>query len=423
MLARALSALIVLCLPAWPQERLTLSSAVAIALKNNPRLALDRVNALMAGEVTNEIRAGFYPTVMAHTTAAGASTDSRLAAGALNNPIIFNRYAAGTTLSQLITDFGRTSSLVQSSRLRARAQQEAVQASHAQIVLAVHRGYFAALRASGVLAVAEETEKARAVAAEQVAALAKSNLKSTLDVSFAEVNLAEAKLAVLTAKNERLQALAELSVVLGYARPRQLELEDVPALSDPPPDADTLIAEATQGRPEIVALRSEREAAVSLELAEKRLVLPTVSALANVGVAPVHDDRLKNRYAAAGINLSLPVFNGGLFSARRRGAELRVQAVEQRLRELENQIAREVTVSVLAAQAAYERIGLTAQLVQQAKLAAELAQERYALGLSSIVELSQAQLNDTAAQMRAAAAKYDYLAQRSIVEFQAGRLR
>jgi outer membrane protein len=178
-----------------------------------------------------------------------------------------------------------------------------------------------------------------------------------------------------------------------------------------------------QNRQEVAALRSEREAAVSLALAEKKLTLPTVSALANFGVAPVHDDRLKNRYAAAGINLSVPVFNGGLFSARRREAELRVEAIDQRLRELENQIAREVTIAVLGAEAAFERIQLTAQLLQQAKLAAELAQERYALGLSSIVELSQAQLNETTALMRSAAAKYDYLAQRSLMDYQSGRLR
>jgi outer membrane protein len=142
-----------------------------------------------------------------------------------------------------------------------------------------------------------------------------------------------------------------------------------------------------------------------------------------MGVAPVHDDRLRNRYVAAGINLSVPLFNGHLFSARRREAELRVQAIDERLRDLENQIAREVTTAVLNAETAFERVGLTAQLLKQALLAGELAQERYNLGLSSIVELSQAQLNQTAAEIRNTSAKYEYLLQRSVVDFQAGRLK
>lgn len=423
MLLARLAVLALASATLWGQEKLTLEQAVGIALKNNPRLSADRLTAEVAGEFTKELRAAYFPTIVANTTAAGASNESRLAAGALNNPIIFNRYAAGTSISQLITDFGRTSSLVQSSRHRAESQQEGVRALQAQLILAVHRSYFAVLRSAGVQAVAEETERARQVAVEQVTALARSNLKSTLDVSFAEVNLSEARLTVLTARNERMQAMAELSTVLGYARPQSWDLEDVPGADDAPPEAAGLIGEALQIRPEAAALRSERDAAASFALAEKKLAMPTVSALANAGVAPIHDDRLKNRYAAAGINLSMPVFNGGLFSARQREADLRVEAAAQRIREMENQIAREVTLAVLAAEAGFERIKLTAQLLQQAKLAAELAQERYNLGLSSIVELSQAQLNETAARMRAAAAKYDYLLQRSIIAFQTGRLR
>lgn len=411
------------CLAAPAQERITLEQAVSIALANNPRLSLERINTLITEEVTTEVRSALFPTIAAATTAAGATTDSRLAAGALNNPIIFNRYAAGASVSQLITDFGRTSNLVESSRFRTRAQRELAEALRAQLILAVHRAYFSGLRALGVKQVAAQTVQARALDVEQVTALAQSNLRSTLDVSFSQVNLSEAKLALAAADNEHRVALAELSQVLGYSRSRQFELQDVPPLTDGPPVAEDLIVEATGQRAELAALRAEREAALRVAAAERKLMLPTVSALANAGVAPVHDDRLKNRYAAAGINLSLPLFNGNLFSARRREAELRVQVVDQRLRELENQIAREVTTAVLNAQTAFERIDLTRQLVAQATLAAELAQERYNLGLSSVVELSQAQLNRTTAEIRNTAARYDYLMQRSVVDFQAGRLR
>ncbi|MCC6537308.1 MAG: TolC family protein [Bryobacterales bacterium] len=429
MRASGFTAAVVLLLPlvaphwARAQEQLTLESAVAIALRNNPRLALEQVNAEIADQNIVSTRAGLYPLIAAHTTAAGATTESRLAAGALNNPIIFNRYAAGTSLSQLVTDFGRTSQLVESSRLRARSQREWIEASKAALILAVHRAFFATLRAGGVMQVAVETEKARALAVEQVSALAKSNLRSTLDVSFAEVNLSEAKLASLLARNEHQMAMADLSATLGYSQPRQFALADVALPDGAPPAAADLIAEAVQGRAETASLRLEREAALRVVAAERKASLPTVTALANLGVAPVHDDRLKNRYAAGAINLSVPVFNGHLFTARRREAELRVAALDHRLRELENLIARDVTTAALAAQTAHERIALTEALRKQAALAAELAQERYNIGLSSIVELSQAQLNQAGAEMRSAAARYDYLQQRSVLDFQTGRLR
>ena len=72
---------------------------------------------------------------------------------------------------------------------------------------------------------------------------------------------------------------------------------------------------------------------------------------------------------------------------------------------------------------AFERVGLTGQLLKQAQLALDLARGRYDLGLSSIVELSQAQLNLTAAQIGSASARYDYQAQRAVLTYQVGALR
>ncbi|MBM3724515.1 MAG: TolC family protein [Acidobacteria bacterium] len=410
-----LLSLLLLALPLLAQEKLTLQQAVATALRSNPRMALDRIAAEMAAESLNESRSAYFPTIIASTTAAGALNESRLAAGALNNPIIFNRYAAGAAVTQLITDFGRTNSLVQASRLRARTHEENIRATQAQLTLAVHRAYFQALRAAGILAIARQAEQAQAAA--------RNGPRPALDAGFAEVNRAEAHLAVLAARSEHDQALADLSLLLGYPRPRRFELEDVTAPGEPPPDAEPLIAAALNERPDLAAIRTERQAALAQVTAERRAALPTVTAFANGGAAPIHDDRLRNRFAAAAINLSVPVFNGGLIATRRRAAELRVQAIDQRLRELENQTARDVTASTLAAQAAFERIGLTASLLRQAALAGELARQRYEQGLASIVELTQAQVNETTARIQATAAGYDYLTQRAQLDFQAGRLR
>jgi outer membrane protein len=112
-----------------------------------------------------------------------------------------------------------------------------------------------------------------------------------------------------------------------------------------------------------------------------------------------------------------------LFSARRTEAELRAQAAEQNLRDLENRISRDVQVAWLNANTAYQRLGLTAQLLDQAKQALDLAQTRYDLGLSSIVELSQAQLNKTSAEIASASAKYEYDLQRAVLNYEVGALK
>jgi len=72
---------------------------------------------------------------------------------------------------------------------------------------------------------------------------------------------------------------------------------------------------------------------------------------------------------------------------------------------------------------AHQRLDVAAQFVQQAKMALDLAQGRYDLGLSSIVELTQAQLNLTRAEIENLSAKYDYQTEYSALQFSIGALR
>ncbi len=132
---------------------------------------------------------------------------------------------------------------------------------------------------------------------------------------------------------------------------------------------------------------------------------------------------MDSRYAAAGFNVNIPIFNGHLFGARLAEAKYRAQAEGQNLRDLQNRIARDVRTAWLSANSAFQRLSVTAQLLAQTTQALDLAQARYQLGLSSIVELTQAQLNLTQAQIEQASAKYDYQTQLQVLKYQIGNLR
>jgi outer membrane protein len=95
--------------------------------------------------------------------------------------------------------------------------------------------------------------------------------------------------------------------------------------------------------------------------------------------------------------------------------------IAQQVRDLRDRIARDVRVTWLEANTAYQRVSVTAQLLQQADLALDLAQTRYQLGLASIVELSQAQLQQTDAQIGNTNARYDYLSNLSALNYQIGK--
>ena len=285
------------------------------------------------------------------------------------------------------------------------------------------RPFSQTLRAQSVLRVANETVKARQLVADQVTALAKSNLKSGLDVSFANVNLQEAKLLVVSAQNDLAAGFARLSAAMGYEHPREYQLVENTPVAAPPSDFDAVLNTAIRNRPELANLQANTEAAKRFVKAERNLWLPSISTIASIGLIPGHVDGLPDRYAAVGLNINVPIFNGRSFTARRREAEFRAEAANQRLRDRELSIARDVRVTWLQAQTAFQRMDLTAQLLEQAAKAQDLAQARYKMGLGSIVELSQAQLALTSAQISNVTAKYDYEIQRSGLEYQMGDLK
>ena len=409
--------------PQAPGQNLTLKEAEAMALRNHPMLQAAIFEAQAAHQVTREEKSAYYPSATGSITGAGALSSSRIAAGFLNNPSVYNRESNGLEVHQLITDFGRTSNLVGSARFEARAATESAQQTQEDVLLAVNRTYFGVLRAQAVLKVAEETVKARQVLADQVTTLENNKLRSMLDVSFAEVNLAQAKLLLVQAQNDQKAAEADLATALGLSGPQPFNLSEEPMPGNPPVDPTDLIATALQSRPDLASARFSHEAALRYARAERDLWMPTISATGAAGLTPAYQAPLTDRYAAAGINVNIPIFNGFLFSARHQEANFRAQAADQQTRELVDRIGRDVRTAWLNAGTAYQRLDVTAQLLKQASLALDLAQGRYKLGLSSIVELSQAQLNLTQAQIDDTSAKYDFQIQSAALAYQIGKLQ
>ena len=404
--------------------RLTLAEAERIAIVHNPNISVARLIALAQAQVTREVRSGELPTATGSLTAVGAHENSRVTAGLLNNPSIFDRAAGGLTVSQLITDFGRTHNLVRSAQSNAKAQLENERATELDITLTVDQAFYQALTSQAVLKVAEETVNQRQATVDQVGALTKAKLRSDLDLSFANVQISQAKLLLLDAQNSAADAMASLNTVLGSERDEQYTLVDeTTANPEPAPqDAEALLQAAFTARPDLAALNDNYTAARQFSTAERELWMPTVSALAAVGGTPVRADQIQSSwYGAAGANINIPVFNGFLFNARAQEAKLRANAAGEQVRSLRDVIARDLRTAVLNAQNAFQRIGVTQEMLNESNMALDLSQARYKIGLSGIVELTQAQLAQTQAEIAYANARYAYQTALAVVRFQTGQ--
>lgn len=403
---------------------LTLAEAEAAALKNHPRLAAARALAEAAREPARQARAQLSPVVAGNVTGSVAENGTRLGAGNPNASSLFTRTAAGFQINQMVWDFGRVRAFAASLDARAEAMKEAATGARAEVLWRVRGTYFRALAAQTQLRVMAANLEARRLTMRQVKALTDSQLRSTLDLSFAELHVAEAEMAQLRAESEVRTAAVELAAAMGETEAREYTLADP---GDPAgavgAGVEEVVREAMEGRAELAALRQQARAATRFADSEKRQGLPMLTATGVAGMFGWRDANLRQRYGALAMNLNIPLFNGGQFKSRAAEADLRAESVRQELREMEVRVAREVRAAWVEVENARRRMALTGKVVEQARRTEKLAQSRYDLGLGTIVELSSAQLSRTTAEVEAALARLAYLGERTNLEYRVGRYR
>jgi outer membrane protein len=370
-----------------------------------------------------QARSAYFPTAAFNATGVRvADPGTSIAAGTIQTSAVSDRFSYGGQLTQLVTDFGRTSALVGSSRSSAQAQDDLATLTHAQVRLNVREAYYQVLGAEAVLRAAQAAQANRHLIAKQLNALAQSELKSTVDVNFAEVLASEADLSVVRARSVVAQQRARLATAMGSTRTITAPLAEPISPDALPADPDDLQVGAQNQRADLSAAKAQQHAAQQFAAAEKRLSYPTLDIGAAAGEIPYRDKTLQDSYAAAGFNLSIPILNGGLFAARRAEAESEANARAHDVQELHLEVTEQVRNSWQRANEAFQSLAVTARLVAQSKEALRLAQARYDAGLGSIVELNEAQVNETSAEISAADANYTYLSRRAELDFAAGLL-
>jgi outer membrane protein len=407
---------------AQQKKILTLPEAEEMAIRNHPRIRASLLSADVAREGIVQAKAPLRPFLTANVTGSLADHQSRISAGTINASGLFTRFAAGFGVTQTLYDFGRTSSLVKTAESRVAALSENAVAVRAEFKLEVRRAYYSALLAQSAVRVAEQTFNARRVVLKQISALAQSALRSTLDVGFAEVAASEAELMVTIAQSNRQTAMVDLLAATGETRNQDYDLQDAGPPERLTAEMEPLIQEALR-RPDIEARRLNLRALRSFADSERRLIYPSIGGTAAAGYSPVHSDNLRSRYSGIALNLNIPILNGGINDSRRREAELRVQVAEQEVKDLEIRATSEVRKAWQSATDAYLRLAVAAKLQEQAQRTVRLAQTRYDLGLSNIVELTQSELSRTSAEIAGITARYEYYIRRATLDFVSGGLR
>ncbi|MGO8717830.1 MAG: TolC family protein [Acidobacteriaceae bacterium] len=406
-------------------SQLTLAEAEQIATRNNPRIHVSQLLARAQHQVVRETRSAYLPQLEGGAVAADANTGSRFTFDGLRSTRLLTHAGGGLDFHQLITDFGHTSNLIASSKLYEKAQNAQAMASTLDVVLVTDQVFYNTLEAQALVQVAEQTVATRQTTDQQITELTRNKLRSTIDLAFAEENLAQARLLLLDAQTQYNGDLNALTSVLGFDRPMTYTLVETGGpVSSPPPDQDQLVQMALKQRPDLMALDYDQQAAKKYSRAEREQLLPTLSTMGVVGGTPIRDDQYftGNWFGAVGVNLEVPLFSGFRYVAEADEADERAKAAQENLRDLRDRVVRDVRDAWLQCNTSYQKIAVTQQLVQASNMGLQLAQARYKLGLSSIVELSESQLEQTQASIENVNARYEYQLSLAALHYQLGTL-
>jgi outer membrane protein len=423
------------CVPAHSEEQagniLTLKQVHRIALENHPRVSAARSEAVAADERVTQTSAAYMPEISASANGIYGLGGSRLNSTSLlglPDPALYTRTAAGLTVEQLITDFGRTADLVEASELDAQAGKQNIQSARLVTAIVATEAYFKVLLAQEVLKVWDETVATRQKELDQIVALTKGGMKSSLDVGFAKVNLVDAEMQHRTAINKLHEAQAALTNAMGSKEEKNIKVAEEPFPSTSIPPFNTQIETALQLRPDLESLRLKHKAALKLAEAESYTFKPKVELIGNVNAmpwwnAPSTVSSLQNFNAMGGIFFTSSLFNGFKNNAKRDEAKAKALTTEYNLTDAENQVFQNVRSAWLAANTAYDLLKPAHEKFEQAKKNLELALSRYNLGLGSIVEFTQAQLNLTKNAIGDADARIEYQLRRLQLDYQTGKLQ
>lgn len=404
---------------------LTLHDAEQIAVRNNPRIRVAQLLVRAQHQVYRQTRAGYLPQLDGGAVAAQAVNGSRFTFDGLRSTRLITHAGGGLDFHQLLTDFGHTTDLMASAKLYEKAQNAQAQASTLDILLITDQAFYNALEAQAMVQVARQTVDTRKKTDQQITELTNNKLRSTIDLAFADEELARAQLLFLDAQTQYNSDLNALTSVLGFDRPMTYTLvESGGTISSPPPDQDQLVQMALKQRPDLMALDYDQAAAKKYARAQWEQLMPTLDTMAVVGGTPIRDDQYftGNWFGAVGVDLEVPIFSGFRYTAQAHEAEDRAQAAQENVRDLRDRVVRDVRDAWLQTNTSYQKIAVTEKLLKASNMGLQLAQARYKLGLSSIVELSQSQLEQTQASIENVNAGYEYELSLAALNYQLGNL-
>jgi len=400
--------------PGLAEERLSLKDCIDTALKGQPtiRAAQENVRAGQARET--QAASPYFPQITAST---GYSESHAPLGGAFGDSTT-KSYTTSLSMNQTLYDFGKTGNAHDAAKLGTLSLGRDAERVSQEVVLNVKQSYYALLAAKKLVEVAQKTVEQTESHLKQAEAFFRTGSKPRYDVTRAEVEVNNAKLGLINAKNGvRIRTIA-LNNAMGIDPGKATEiveaLPSVPAL----PTLEQAQIDALKNRPDMMKTETDIETARSRVRAEQSNYLPTLSVNAaynwangSTEMGPFLGTMFKGDVQNswnAGIILTLPLFQGGLTKGRVGEARANLLALEAQRDVMKQSILLEVNQAFADLESASARVEVMEKTLQKARENLDIAQGRYKAGVGPYIEVTDAQLSSVNSETDHIKALYDY---------------
>ena len=387
-------------------DSLTLDRAVALGLEHHQSLRAAEANVASASAAKRQALSSYYPAI--NFSATGSHTEGVF----VFNPSIpsryqiYSNYSTGLAGQQTIYDFGKTSERVGANTSFEEASEEDFRSAHDNVVVNVQVAFFTYLQNLEVATVNEEAVQQAQAHLAAAKAYYSVGRRPLLDVASAEVNLANANVALIRARNQVRVAKLQLENAMGVhpAGPYSVKAD----MHGQPLEfsLDSARVAALRSRSDVLSARLRAEGFSNLATAAWDQHLPTISANGTWNWSGF-DVRLYGRWTA-GLSFTLPIFQGFGIQAAAQQAEAAAEAGQATVQlTIENALL-DVEQNYLAVQEAGDRYTASTKLVDQADESLRLAEQQYKAGVGTSLDVTDAEVNRANARITRIQALYDY---------------
>jgi TolC family type I secretion outer membrane protein len=401
---------IVVSVAASQQPVLTLEDCVRIAWGEQPQVAIAERSWRLAEERLKSIRANLFPQISAgYQFRRYLSTRIGFQVGipqVVEEPVEFKE--TSLSVSQLIFDSFQTPLQIRQAKSQANASFHAYERNRADIALQVAQQYLEVLRARALVKLQERVlERARRLL-EAAEAGYKAGTAAKLDVLRAQVQVRNAEVDLLAAKNQERIAILTLRNLMGVSDDFAFDIAEPAEEPYEPPSLIECLAQALRQRPEVKEAEYQRESANIVKQLARISTLPIVNISGSYNRYP-STTRITDKEWALNLIVSYPIFDGGRVRAELEQAKLQVEQADLNMKRTFDNIRLQVQQAYSNWQNARERLSAAQEAVKEASETARLTEEAYKAGAVSLIDVINAQVALAQAETQEIQARYDLL--------------